>query len=48
MDSDALKKLARAVIDTEAAAVASLSSHIDDSRLKGVLNINDLQQTGVV
>lgn len=31
MDSDALKKLARAVISTEAAAVASLDSSIDDT-----------------
>jgi len=48
MDSDALKKLARAVISTKATAVASLSSRTDDSRLKGVLNINDLLQAGVV
>ena len=48
MDSDALKKPARAVISTEAVAVASLSNHIDDSRLKGVLNFNDLLQAGVV
>lgn len=31
MDSDALKKLARAVISTEAAAVTSLSARIDES-----------------
>jgi len=31
MDSDALKKLARAVISTEAAAVANLTTYIDDA-----------------
>ena len=48
MDSHALKKLARAVVNTEAAAVASLTSRIDETFVTACQTILDCQGRIVV
>ena len=48
MDSDALKKLAQAVISTEAAAVTSLASRIDESFIAACQLIIDCLDLGII